>query len=93
MPLYSLTINKNKYEVEAEPDMPLIWVLRDIPNLTGTKYGCGVNTSGACTILGKSGLSGEVGIPTVAPALFNALTAAGYRARNLPLKNEGFVWV
>jgi len=36
---------------------------------------------------------GEVGLPTVAPALCNALAAAGYRPRNLPIRNEGFSWV
>ena len=36
---------------------------------------------------------GEIGLPTVAPAWCNALAAAGYRARKLPLKNEGFMWV
>ena len=47
------------------------------------------------TVLGEQepGGVGEVGLPTVAPALCNALAAAGYRVRKLPLKNEGFEWV
>ncbi len=51
MASYLLTINGKVYNVEAAPDMPLLWVLRDIVGLTGTKFGCGVNTCGACTVL------------------------------------------
>lgn len=45
-----LQINGKEYTVTAEPSMPLLWVLRDILNLTGTKYGCGVAACGACTV-------------------------------------------
>src|SRR5689334_10475186 len=47
-----LTINVNGEirSVDADPDMPLLWVLRDLLALTGTKYGCGVGQCGACTI-------------------------------------------
>ena len=45
-----LLINKQKIKVNALPDMPLLWVLRDIVGLTGTKYGCGMAQCGACTI-------------------------------------------
>lgn len=48
---YKLQVNNQTVQVEAEPDMPLLWVLRDLLDLTGTKYGCGVNTCGACTVL------------------------------------------
>lgn len=51
-----LLINGTTYEVEVEPGMPLLWVLRDILNLTGTKYGCGISACGACSVL----LDGEV---------------------------------
>ena len=47
---YTLQVNGRAYEVEAEPDMPLLWVLRDLLQLTGTKYGCGVGVCGACTV-------------------------------------------
>lgn len=46
----SLTINGKKQKVEAEPNMPLLWILRDMLNMTGTKYGCGIGACGACTI-------------------------------------------
>jgi isoquinoline 1-oxidoreductase subunit alpha len=45
-----LTVNKKEYEVDAPPEMPLLWVLRDIIGLTGTKYGCGIAQCGACTV-------------------------------------------
>jgi len=51
MARYRLTINGRAREVDAEPDMPLLWVLRDRLALTGTKYGCGVGVCGACTVL------------------------------------------
>lgn len=46
----TLSINGKYYEVDADPGMPLLWVLRDILHLTGTKYGCGVASCGACTV-------------------------------------------
>ncbi len=45
-----LKINGKIYEINVEPNMPLLWVLRDELNLTGTKYGCGVAFCGACTV-------------------------------------------
>lgn len=47
---YSLTVNGNAVTVDLPADMPLLWVLRDGLNLTGTKYGCGVAACGACTV-------------------------------------------
>ena len=46
----NLTINGKAVQADAEPDMPLLWVLRDQLNLTGTKFGCGVAACGACTV-------------------------------------------
>jgi isoquinoline 1-oxidoreductase alpha subunit len=47
----SLEINGRMVQVEAAPDTPLLWVLRDEAGLTGSKYGCGVGQCGACTVL------------------------------------------
>ena len=59
MSTFNLNINNKEYTVEAESDMPLLWVLRDLLDLTGTKYGCGVASCGACTVMieGKAVLS------------------------------------
>ena len=46
----ALLINGRRHTVDVPPDMPLLWVLRDILNFTGTKYGCGAGLCGACTV-------------------------------------------
>jgi isoquinoline 1-oxidoreductase alpha subunit len=46
----NLKVNGREHEVVAPPDMPLLWVLRDLMGLTGTKYGCGMAQCGACTV-------------------------------------------
>ncbi|HWX28364.1 MAG TPA: (2Fe-2S)-binding protein [Steroidobacteraceae bacterium] len=48
--MVSLRINNEVRNVDAPPDMPLLWVLRDILGLTGTKFGCGMALCGACTV-------------------------------------------
>jgi len=48
--MQSLSVNGRTYEVDVEPDTPLLWVLRDTIGLTGTKYGCGIAQCGACTV-------------------------------------------
>jgi len=46
----TLNVNGRQVTVDVEPEMPLLWVLRDELNLTGTKYGCGIAMCGACTV-------------------------------------------
>ena len=48
---FKLTVDNKVYDVNASADTPLLWVLRDELNLTGTKFGCGVAQCGACTVL------------------------------------------
>jgi len=50
MPTYRLHINGKEQSVTVDADMPILWVLRDVLGLVGTKYGCGVASCGACTI-------------------------------------------
>ena len=45
-----LMVNGQTYEVDVPPDMPLLWVIRDVIGLTGTKFGCGIAACGACTV-------------------------------------------
>src|SRR5688500_766930 len=51
MPRRELSVNGVRHEVDADEAMPLLWVLRDLRGMTGTKYGCGVGLCGACTLL------------------------------------------
>jgi isoquinoline 1-oxidoreductase alpha subunit len=48
--MISLNVNQKVYEVDVDSNMPLLWVIRDIIGLTGTKYGCGVAQCGACVV-------------------------------------------
>jgi isoquinoline 1-oxidoreductase subunit alpha len=50
MSAFQLTINGSTHQVDASPDTPLLWILRDKLNMTGTKYGCGMGLCGACTV-------------------------------------------
>jgi isoquinoline 1-oxidoreductase alpha subunit len=47
---YTLNVNGKAATVDVPPDMPLLWVLRDVMNLKGTKFGCGIGQCGACTV-------------------------------------------
>jgi isoquinoline 1-oxidoreductase subunit alpha len=48
--MINLTVNDKNYEIDTSPATPLLWVIRDIIGLTGTKFGCGIAQCGACTI-------------------------------------------
>jgi isoquinoline 1-oxidoreductase alpha subunit len=48
--MQELTVNGQRHQVDVPPDMPVLWVLRDVIGLTGTKFGCGIAACGACTV-------------------------------------------
>ncbi len=48
--MISLTVNQTTYQLDVDPDMPLLWAIRDVIGLTGTKFGCGVAQCGACVV-------------------------------------------
>ena len=50
MATYHLNVNGQRREVKVDPSTPLLWVLREELNMTGTKYGCGISACGACTV-------------------------------------------
>jgi len=68
MPSYSITVNGTPRQVDAPADMPLLWVLRDLLGLTGTKFGCGIGACWACTVHldGAAMFSCQVPISTAA---------------------------
>lgn len=67
MASFTLSVNDNPYTVDVEPDIPLLWVLRDVIGLTGTKYSCGIGVCGACTVHldGQAVRSCQVPVSTV----------------------------
>ena len=50
MAIFNLKVNGTKHQVDVDPDTPILWVLRDNLDLTGTKFGCGISQCGSCTI-------------------------------------------
>ena len=61
--MYHLTINGQKHTINAPEDMPLLWVLRDLLGLTGTKYSCGIGECGSCTVH----IDGEASLSCITP--------------------------
>ena len=83
-----LTINGRRLAVEAEPQMPLLWVLRDLLHLTGTKYGCGVAACGACTVRvdGRAVRSCVTPVAAVAGKSVQTIEGLGAPGRPHPLQ-------
>jgi aerobic-type carbon monoxide dehydrogenase small subunit (CoxS/CutS family) len=61
--MISLTVNGKQYNLDVSPDTPLLWVLRDAMGLTGTKFGCGLQQCGACTVHLDGTPSRSCGVP------------------------------
>jgi aerobic-type carbon monoxide dehydrogenase small subunit (CoxS/CutS family) len=83
--MVKLVVNGRPVEVDAEPDMPLLWVLRDKLGLTGTKYGCGIAQCGACTVHVDDQARRSCGLPIgevegKAVTTIEALAAGGLHA-------------
>lgn len=78
-----LQINGQSVQVDADPAMPLLWVLRDLLNLTGTKYGCGVAACGACTVRveGQAVRACVTPVATVVGRRIQTIEALGTTAR------------
>ena len=72
-----LNINGKVHAVDAEPDMPLLWVLRELLGLTGTKYGCGIAQCGACTVHVNGEATRSCSIPAAALAGTRITTIEG----------------
>jgi isoquinoline 1-oxidoreductase subunit alpha len=81
--MIELNVNGRVHEVDVEPEMPLLWVLRDHLKLTGTKYGCGISLCGACTVH----LDGEpvrsCGVPAGSAAGKRIVTIEGLSAHGM----------
>ncbi len=77
--MISLDINGKSYQVDAAPDEPLLWVIREQLKLTGTKYGCGIAQCGACTVHidGKAERSCQVPVKDAAGKKITTIEAVG----------------
>ena len=77
-----LTVNGKTLSVDVPEDMPLLWVLRDVIGLTGTKFGCGIATCGACTVQidGQASRSCVTAIGTLAGKRVTTIEAVGQTA-------------
>ncbi|MEJ2275800.1 MAG: (2Fe-2S)-binding protein [Woeseiaceae bacterium] len=73
----TLKINGQDHTVDVTPDMPLLWALRDLLNLTGTKYGCGIGTCGTCTVLMNGNPMRSCVTPAIAAAGSEITTIEG----------------
>jgi isoquinoline 1-oxidoreductase subunit alpha len=87
-----ISVNGKSYEVDVEPDTPLLWVLRDTIGLTGTKYGCGIAQCGACTVHidGVATRSCQVEIATVGASEITTIEALVQNGKLHPVQKA---WV
>ena len=74
-----LNLNTKTVEVDVDPQMPLLWVLRDVLNMTGTKFGCGIAACGACTVHvnGRATRSCVTPVASVANAHISTIESLG----------------
>lgn len=82
MAKYNLKINNKNYAVDADPQTPLLWVIRDEVGLTGTKYGCGIAQCGACTVHLNGNAVRSCSLPISAVAEQNVTTIEGLSTDN-----------
>ena len=73
----TFTVNGKSATVDVAPDMPLLWVLRDVLDLKGTKYGCGISQCGACTVHVKGVATRSCVLPVSAVQGAEVTTLAG----------------
>ncbi len=73
----TLTINNEQVLVDADPDTPLLWVLRDVLGMTGTKFGCGKGLCGACTVHFNGAATRSCLLPISIASTGNILTIEG----------------
>jgi isoquinoline 1-oxidoreductase alpha subunit len=88
--MITLTINTKKYNIDVELDMPLLWAIRDIIGLTGTKYGCGEGLCGSCKVLLDNSPVQSCVIPVSAAIGKNILTIEG-TSENLQLLQKSWM--
>jgi isoquinoline 1-oxidoreductase subunit alpha len=88
--MITLRINGEKHTIDVAPDMPLLWAIRDIIGLTGTKYGCGIGLCGSCKVLLDSSPVQSCMIPVSVAEGKNITTIEG-KSENLQLLQQSWV--
>jgi isoquinoline 1-oxidoreductase alpha subunit len=88
--MITLQINGKQHTVDVDPEMPLLWAIRDIVGLTGTKYGCGIGVCGSCKVLLDDSPVQSCMIPVVAAQGKNIITIEG-TSKNLQLLQESWM--
>ena len=83
MASYNLSINGKTYTVEADPKMPLLWAIRELAGLQGTKYGCGISQCGACTVLINGNPVRSCSLPVSTAAKQKITTIEGLSTDNM----------
>lgn len=91
MAKYTLTINDKSYTVEADPKMPLLWAIRDLAGLIGTKYGCGIAQCGACTVHLNGNAVRSCSIPVSAAATGKITTVEGLSDDNTHIVQQAWI--
>lgn len=91
MAKYTLKINDKSYTVEADPKMPLLWAIRDLAGLTGTKYGCGIAQCGACTVHLNGTAVRSCSIPVSAAGKGEILTIEGLSDDNTHIVQQAWI--
>src|SRR5262252_8731690 len=86
--MITLTVNGEKHDVDVPPDMPLLWVLRDVLKLTGTKFGCGMALCGACTVhlAGKPTRSCVLPVGSIGQSAVTTIEAIGASSNGAKLQ-------
>jgi isoquinoline 1-oxidoreductase alpha subunit len=87
----TLKINNKNHTVEVDPKMPLLWAIRDVVGLTGTKYGCGIAQCGACTVHLEGKPVRSCSIPVSSVAGKNILTIEGLSTDNSHPVQEAWI--
>jgi isoquinoline 1-oxidoreductase alpha subunit len=84
-------VNSRQESVEAEAEMPLLWVLRDLLNMTGTKYGCGIGLCGACTVHVEGVATRSCQVPIATIAGKRVITIEGLGEKGLHLVQRAWI--
>jgi isoquinoline 1-oxidoreductase alpha subunit len=91
MASYTLKINNKSHTIEADPKMPLLWAIRDLVGLTGTKYGCGIAQCGACTVHLNGNPIRSCSVPVSAAATQSITTIEGLSSDNSHVVQQAWI--